>query len=81
MNEFDTILKDPNVTGNISSKATDSSSLPNRPTGEELDRHFDTTWQNGQTTVNNIPEKLNVDAGPDNKLRLAAIEAAENPLL
>ena len=81
MNEFDTILKDLNVTGNISSKTTETSSLPHRPTGEELDRHFDTTWQSEQPTINNIPEKLNVDAGPDNKLRLAAIEAAENPLL
>ncbi|PIT37904.1 hypothetical protein BHC53_09585 [Snodgrassella alvi] len=56
--------------------ATESLSQPQH--GYEFERLADTSWFGEQQSA-----KLadNIDAGPDSKLRLAAIEAADNPLL
>lgn len=80
MSEFDTILKDPEVAEHNPTESPNSAALSQRPTAEELDRHFDTSWVGEKTTINTA-EFLNIDTGPDNKQRLAVIEAAENPLL
>lgn len=78
MNEFDTILNGTGAKKEQIPKASATESLSQSQHGYEFERLADTSWFGEQQSA-----KLadNIDAGPDSKLRLAAIEAADNPLL
>lgn len=78
MSEFDTTLNDSDVMEQRTPESQTSGTLSQQPSGYAFDRHSEASWFGEQQTA-----KLaaNIDAGPDNKLRLAAIEAADNPLL
>ncbi|WP_239366624.1 type VI secretion system protein TssL, long form [Snodgrassella communis] len=78
MSEFNTTLNDSDVKEQHTPESPTSKPLSQQPSGYEFDRHSEAPWLGEQQTT-----KLaaNIDAGPDSKLRLAAIEAADNPLL
>lgn len=78
MNEFDTILNGTGANKEQIPEASATESLSQPQHGYEFERLADTSWFGEQQSA-----KLadNIDAGPDSKLRLAAIEAADNPLL
>ncbi|PIT16265.1 hypothetical protein BGI32_04895 [Snodgrassella alvi] len=78
MSEFNTALNKSDVMGQRTPESPTSEPLSQQPNGYEFDRHAEASWFGEQQTA-----KLaaNIDAGPDSKLRLAAIEAADNPLL
>lgn len=78
MNEFDTILNGTGAKEEQIPEASATESLSQPQHGYEFERLADTSWFGEQQSA-----KLadNIDAGPDSKLRLAAIEAADNPLL
>lgn len=78
MNEFDTILNGTGAKKEQIPEASATESLSQPQHGYEFERLADTSWFGEQQSA-----KLadNIDAGPDSKLRLAAIEAADNPLL
>lgn len=78
MNEFDTILNGTDAKKEQIPEASATKSLSQPQHGYEFERLADTSWFGEQQSA-----KLadNIDAGPDSKLRLAAIEAADNPLL
>lgn len=78
MNEFDTILNGTDAKKEQIPAASATESLSQPQHGYEFERLADTSWFGEQQSA-----KLadNIDAGPDSKLRLAAIEAADNPLL
>ena len=52
-----------------------------RPTGMQLNQLFDHTKTKKETQSPEAPPPLPIDVGPDAKMRLAAIQSAENPLL
>lgn len=78
MNEFDTILNSTGANKEQIPEASATEPLSQPQHGYEFERLADTSWFGEQQSA-----KLadNIDAGPDSKLRLAAIEAADNPLL
>jgi type VI secretion system protein ImpK len=78
MSELDTIFNNSDVMGQRIPESPASESLPQQPNGYEFNHHSETSWLSEQQTAKLA---VNIDAGPDNKLRLAAIEAADNPLL
>lgn len=78
MNEFDTILDGSGVKKEQIPDSSASESLSQPQHGYEFNRIADTSWFGEQQPANLAD---NIEPGPDSKLRLAAIEAADNPLL
>ena len=80
MSEINTVINDRNLDPNAAPMDEEVRPLPTHSDDDGMEQNFRTPWKRTRPELDS-QGPLTIEAGPDTKVRLAAIMAADNPLL